>query len=276
MSAAGPFLDVRPEAAFEAGHRPGAASVPLEELARRIHELPPRDEAIAVFDEDGDRARAAVLALRARGYGRAVVAGPEAGASGAGAVETGPSRARLWRPTPLVEDALPRVVAALGGPGRALDLGMGTGRNAVFVALSGFTVEGIDILPDACERALDLARRHGVAGRLRARVLDLARAPASQAVAVSAFDLIVVVGLLERPLLPAIRAGVRPGGFVLYETFLEEQRRRFGKPRSEARLLAPGELRAAFEGFAVEIYREGLAAPRRFVASLLARRPPVA
>jgi rhodanese-related sulfurtransferase len=34
------LLDVRPEAEFQAGHLPGALSIPLDELEQRLAELP--------------------------------------------------------------------------------------------------------------------------------------------------------------------------------------------------------------------------------------------
>jgi rhodanese-related sulfurtransferase len=40
-------LDVRPREEFEAGHIPGAMSVPLEELERRLSELPQEREIVA-------------------------------------------------------------------------------------------------------------------------------------------------------------------------------------------------------------------------------------
>jgi rhodanese-related sulfurtransferase len=62
-------LDVRPRAEFEAGHIAGARSVPIEELERRLLELPPDGEVVAycrgpycVFADE------AVAALRAKGY----------------------------------------------------------------------------------------------------------------------------------------------------------------------------------------------------------------
>jgi rhodanese-related sulfurtransferase len=35
------LLDVRPEAEFQAGHLPGAVSIPLDQLGLRLDELPP-------------------------------------------------------------------------------------------------------------------------------------------------------------------------------------------------------------------------------------------
>jgi rhodanese-related sulfurtransferase len=40
-------LDVRPPEEFEAGHIPGALSVPLPELAKRLSDLPRRREVVA-------------------------------------------------------------------------------------------------------------------------------------------------------------------------------------------------------------------------------------
>jgi rhodanese-related sulfurtransferase len=40
-------IDVRPREEFEAGHIPGALSLPVPEIKRRIHELPKRKEIIA-------------------------------------------------------------------------------------------------------------------------------------------------------------------------------------------------------------------------------------
>lgn len=62
-------LDVRPEREYRAGHIPGARSLPLEDLERRLDELPDDQEIVAycrgpycVFSDD------AVRRLRARGF----------------------------------------------------------------------------------------------------------------------------------------------------------------------------------------------------------------
>lgn len=62
-------IDVRPEVEFEAGHLPGARSVPFSELGKRLKELPRSKEIVAycrgpycVFADD------AVRLLRKRGY----------------------------------------------------------------------------------------------------------------------------------------------------------------------------------------------------------------
>ena len=95
------ILDVRAEALFAAGHAAGAASIPLEELAARSHELPPKGAAVNLFDDDPERRRQGAEALLLRGY-----AVREASLSAAELRESGPSRARLWRPSPFLVEAL--------------------------------------------------------------------------------------------------------------------------------------------------------------------------
>ncbi|MGC9346424.1 MAG: class I SAM-dependent methyltransferase, partial [Candidatus Bathyarchaeales archaeon] len=46
--------------------------------------------------------------------------------------------------------------------GLVLDLGMGEGRNAIFLAQNGFDVEGIDISKTAVNRCLQLAKEKNV------------------------------------------------------------------------------------------------------------------
>ncbi len=62
---------------------------------------------------------------------------------------------------------------ALLPKGRALDVAMGAGHNAMYLAKMGFEVEGVDISPEAVSSALELARKSGV--NLRAQVADLER-----------------------------------------------------------------------------------------------------
>jgi rhodanese-related sulfurtransferase/DNA-binding transcriptional ArsR family regulator len=63
------LLDVRPEEEYHAGHIPGALSVPLAELERRLSELPRRGEVVAYCRGPYCvLAIEAVARLRARGY----------------------------------------------------------------------------------------------------------------------------------------------------------------------------------------------------------------
>jgi len=85
-----------------------------------------------------------------------------------------------------------------------------------------------------------------------------------------AFDLIVVVHYLHRPLFPALARALRPGGVLLYETFTTAQAER-GHPRNPEYLLQPGELARLVAPLQVIRSREG-DHEGRCVASVAARR----
>jgi SAM-dependent methyltransferase len=307
------LLDVRPEAAFAAGHVAGAANIPLEELPQRTHELPPKGAAVRVFDGDPARQRQAAEALRRRGYAVAEASpGPSTATCrhparhtavlGPGCPadlrESGPSRARLWQPSPFLVEALDCIRAHAGAhplQGRALDVACGAGREAVYLALAGYQVDAIDVLPDALARARDLARRCGVA--LHTMRQDLKRDPVLPA---GRYDLVTVFRFLHRPLLPVIGRSVAAGGYLVYEAFHRRDAvegapgtqhgrlpcrvparcrgtRRRGGGSGSRRLkaghsLADGELAAAFDGFQVLLARDGVERDGRVFSHLLARR----
>jgi uncharacterized OsmC-like protein/SAM-dependent methyltransferase len=118
---------------------------------------------------------------------------------------------RLWTERPnqlLVEE-----ISGLK-PGRALDLGAGEGRNAVWLAEQGWQVTAIDFSGVALERGAEVAKRAGVDVEfLQADVTTYTPGAA-------AFDLVVILYL---HLSPAARRGVleqaatalRPGGRLL-------------------------------------------------------------
>jgi len=78
-----------------------------------------------------------------------------------------------------------------------------------------------------------------------------------------AFAGIVVTNYLHWPLLPDLIAALRPGGALIYETFMLGNER-FGKPSNPAFLLRPNELIDAFAPtLQVVAFEQGeVAAPR--------------
>lgn len=235
-----------------------------------MHELPAPDTALLVVDACRVRARWAASRLRARGRSRIETASGEAWMAQNSTV-IGPSDRRLWRAHALLTSvALPAMREAWGSLAgkRALDLACGSGRDAVTMALAGLDVEAWDRFGEALDRCRDLGVGCGVS--VATRQVDV---EAQAALEQNSFDVITCFNFLHRPLMAAMAAAIRPGGFVVYETFTIEQRERFGKPRKDAHLLLPNELPTFFEGWERVHYYEGLAAPRRIVASLIARRP---
>ena len=88
-----------------------------------------------------------------------------------------------------------------------------------------------------------------------------------------AWDLVVCVRFLHRPLLPRIARALAPGGHLVFETFRDGQQR-FGKPVRARFLLQPGELLAAFPGLEVLHHDEPAPAEGPWTERLHARRPP--
>jgi SAM-dependent methyltransferase len=75
----------------------------------------------------------------------------------------------------------PEVTAAFDSgeipPGPCLDLGCGTGTNAIYMARRGRLVTGVDFVPKAIAAARDKARQAGVAIRTQFYVADVSRLP---------------------------------------------------------------------------------------------------
>jgi len=156
--------------------------------------------------------------------------------------------------------------ALLPSPGRALDVACGRGRHALWLAQHGFETTAIDRDPDVVA-ALD-ARARAEELPLTATAMDLESGAATLGEA--AFDVVVVVHYLHRPLFPALLAALRPGGVLVYETFTRAQAAR-GRPTNPAFLLAPGELRRLVAGLEILDEREG-DFEGRMVASVVAMR----
>jgi tellurite methyltransferase len=150
--------------------------------------------------------------------------------------------------------------------GRALDMAMGGGRNAIYLAKMGFEVEGVDISPEAVRSALESARRAGVT--IRAQIADL---EGNYCIKKDAYDVIVCFNYLQRSLIPQIKDGLRKGGMVVYETFIVDQAQ-FGKPRNPDYLLKYNELLYLFRDFRCLRYREGVMPGPKAIASIVAQK----
>jgi tellurite methyltransferase len=170
-------------------------------------------------------------------------------------------------PSPLLVRWLPGLPR-----GRALDIATGFGRNALLLARAGYRVDAIDIAPTCLAEAERRARRR----RLRVRWIeaDLDRHPLPRA----RYDVVVNAFFLKRTLFPALRAAVRPGGVVVFETHLASEAVT-SRVRSSAHRLRPGELRRRFAGWEILEHGEGLFSEggrRTALARIVARRPRAA
>ena len=154
----------------------------------------------------------------------------------------------------------------LPSSGAALDVACGRGRHALWLAERGLRVRAVDRDPAAIAAVRDAAAARGVV--IDAELVDLEVDELS--LRVDAFDLIVVVHYLHRAMFPALRAALRPGGLLVYETFTRAQALR-GRPTNPAFLLEPGELARLVAPLEIVDAREG-EFEGRDLASVVARR----
>ena len=98
--------------------------------------------------------------------------------------------------------------------GSALDLGMGEGRNAIYLASQGFTVTGIDHSPTAVSRAKDLAHNSDVTLECKEASLDFFLIPLMK------FDTILISDFHPNPvLMKNIVRGLTVGGTLMIEAY---------------------------------------------------------
>jgi len=132
-------------------------------------------------------------------------------------------------------------------PGKALDVGMGEGRNAICLAKQGWEVTGIDRAEGALAVARQQARQQGV------RITPILQTAEEFDWGRKQWDLVALlyVGAV-RGNVANIRESLRPGGLVVIEAFL-------APPGTTGRgtEYEPGELRKMFaEGFEILHYEE--------------------
>jgi SAM-dependent methyltransferase len=128
--------------------------------------------------------------------------------------------------------------ASLAPLGKALDIACGNGRNSVFLAACGFEVDAVDISTVAT------ARLEGQSPRIIVVQADLD----TWRIPVSRYTLIVNIRFLDRRLFPMIIAGLRPGGVLIVESFLDGRQSRY--------CLKPNELIRAFQSLRIVYYEE--------------------
>jgi SAM-dependent methyltransferase len=153
--------------------------------------------------------------------------------------------------------------------GLALDIAAGTGRHAIALARAGFHVVAVDYSSEATSLLAAIARKESLS--IMPVIADLqSTLPFSP----ESFDFVIDINFLERALVPSLKAALRRGGIMLFETFLEDQAN-LGHPRDPRFLLKRYELREMLSDMELIRYREGLtiyAAERRaWRATALAR-----
>ncbi|MFN8378906.1 MAG: class I SAM-dependent methyltransferase [Anaerolineae bacterium] len=148
-------------------------------------------------------------------------------------------------PDPLLLQYTPPARIERNERSRALDVACGRGQNGLWLAEQGYSTDLIDVSRVALTRARDEAGRRGLR-TLNFLLTDL-DTPVFEP---ESADLITVFRFLKRPLFPILRAALRPGGRIIYETF-HTGYLHANPSFNAAFLLEPGELAAQFADWRV-------------------------
>jgi SAM-dependent methyltransferase len=136
-------------------------------------------------------------------------------------------------------------------PGTALDVGMGQGRNAIWLAQNGWNVTGFDPAEKAVALALENASKGGVKLTTevkRAEEFDFGE---------NKWDLIVLSYVGLRGMNDKVQRALKPAGVVVLEAFHRDAAR--GRPIGSGVVFDPGELPALLPELRIVRYEEPMA-----------------
>ena len=148
------------------------------------------------------------------------------------------------------------LVSAIAGrpAGVALDVGMGQGRNALYLARHGWKVTGVDTSSAGMRLANVAAERAAVAMNLHTVYSDINEFDFGH----ERYDLIALIYVGGASLTQRISEGLKPGGLVVVEYFHTDEERRLGRRLGA---FASGELATLYAGFTVISSEEVRAMP---------------
>ena len=181
------------------------------------------------------------------------------------------------QPAGIVRELLPLLPR-----GPALDVACGSGRHALLLGARGQHVTAVDWSGAGLAVLETRARAEGIPIRRSSSAKQIPKRHLGEIEIVQAdleqlqlpentFELILCVQYLQRSVFSELERALRPGGFLLFETFTRAQLDFNGGPRSLEYLLNRGELRTAFSGLQMIFHRELRAG--QGIASLLAQKP---
>lgn len=138
--------------------------------------------------------------------------------------------------------------------GKVLDVAMGEGRNAVFLAQSGFQVEGLDCSAKAVAKAKALADEKKVSAEAKTQNLDFFLMPLMK------YDSIIMSYFKPLPrFFSEIKRGLVMGGTVLFEAYTTDHLKLQSSPNPLIDLdqcFKPNELLTQLKEFHILYYHE--------------------
>ncbi|MAZ66641.1 MAG: hypothetical protein CMF25_05990 [Kangiellaceae bacterium] len=266
------IVDLRNTSDFVENHIAKSISIPCHQLAERLFELPSKAHPLWVVGE----ARSIEVAtdfLSQRGYhiqGETAVENIDwKWLSSIRARQFGGEMPVLWHPTPILKKYHHLIAQhRQTTPTTALDLGCGSGRDALYLSMLGCDTTGLDIRQDLLDKAVVMAEQYDC--QFTPWCVDIEAEP--HLLSPNCYDIIVVFRYLHRPLFPYIKQALKPGGLIFYQTFMQGAER-FGKPKNPRYLLQGGELTQTFSDYKVIVKVEENLHDGRPISSLVAQKP---
>ena len=144
-----------------------------------------------------------------------------------------------------------------------LDLACGSGRNGLYLVENDIPMTFADVNGEALEQIKSsLKDENGHKQKLaqywqvdfeQVNFEQVNKAPLQD----KSFAAVMVFRYLHRPLFDQIKAAIKPGGMIIYETFTEQQAQ-FGRPKNPDFLLKPSELFTLFYDWKILHSFEGI------------------
>lgn len=238
--------------------------IPLSELGHRSHELPPPYQMIQVVG-DCPEAYGALGWLHAHNRPAEIVP-PESVPPALTGV-----RYRLWEPNAFLQEIVDRNPYPHLCP-LAIDVGCGSGREAVYLADKGMRVIAIDRLPDALARGHDLQTRYAPESPpIEWLCLDVERSVWQPSERV---QLVCLFFFFSQELVLRAWDWLVPGGWLIVEAFTEQHRQHYGRPASCQRVSPKGALVTLVPSGSICHFSEGWRESGRHTARLWAVKPP--
>ena len=141
--------------------------------------------------------------------------------------------------------------------GRALDIGMGQGRNSIFLAQQGWKVTGFDIADEAINAALQEAEKSKV--QIEAKVVP----EEAFDYGVDQWDLVVNVyeGCLNETKMNKIAKSMKKDGLFVFEFFHNEAGKEMGRPNFGCTSANVKDVIEKTKGFNLLLYKEEIGMP---------------
>jgi len=133
---------------------------------------------------------------------------------------------------------------------KALDLASGAGRNTIYLAQQGYSVDAVDIAEIALKSLTKEALERGLQEKIMTHLEDLDHF----SVTPQAYALVVMCNFLDRTLIERTKETLKVGGRYIVETYMVSDENEKEDSKS-SNLLAEGELKTIFgEGFEILHY----------------------